>query len=457
MFQLVTLIPMADPEIQLPDASQLEAVVHRSRCERLKGCDWLISTVGTSPATSCQAIAALKPKAVTLLHSPETKPHAIAVRDAFLQSTAAIDLLLIEETNADSIAALATRARTGETVVDITGGTKVMSAAAFHLADFMNARLVYSQGEYDRISRKPKPDSERVLELPLAESIRDERRFRDAQRWLSRGQFDVALELLGAIRPRSHRAHSVDLLRALSGLWSDLSTLSRENVQARLNDRELDAVFTQTDARDDDGLLRDLREHLLAVRSFARSEERGLCIAFALLADLYGAVGRMEFASLLWYRLIELTLEILLHRSMPALAQDNVDWAGLEAMQPGLIAGFHDQGRIAWGATYRDTLPLKLGLTDRVRLLRALGVLDHIAMDVEKIAGLAAARNESILAHGRRNIEEREMTAIRRAAISLLDAVESPPVAVGARGKGVGERLRRIGIVTLVQRIGQSA
>jgi hypothetical protein len=447
---------MNQPEIHLPDATQLKAFVARSRCERLRGCDWLISTVGTSPATSCQSIAALEPKSVTLLHSPETTPHAIAVREAFLSTTAAIDLLVIEETNADSIAALATRPRQGETVVDITGGTKVMSAAAFHLADFMNARLVYSQGEYDRISRKPKPDSERLLELPLAETIRDERRFRDALAWLSRGQFDVALVLLQDIRPRSHRAEPAGLLRALSALWSDLSTLNRESVKTRLKDAELDSIFTHGNAQDPASILNDLREHLLSVRSFAHDDERGLCLAFALLAELYGAVGRTEFASLLWYRLIELALEILLQRSVPTLVQHEVDWDALEAAKPGLTAAFHEQGRKAWGAKYRESLPTKLGLTDRLRLLRGLAPADRVTMDVENIEKIAAARNGSILAHGKKNIEAKDMKGIRKAAIAVLDQIESTAQAGESRAKGVGERLQRIGIVALVERIGRS-
>jgi hypothetical protein len=115
---------------------------------------------------------------------------------------------------------------------------------------------------------------------------------------------------------------------------------------------------------------------------------------------------------------------------------------------------FHAEGRLAWSSRYRDVLPLKLGLSDRIRLLRALGTADRLSIDVEKIEKLAAARNESILAHGKRNIGKPELKAIRSAATALLDTVDST---LGAReGGNTAHRLQRLGIAPLVHRIGKS-
>jgi len=157
--------------------------------QRLGRIDLLISMLGFSPETAILAHHALCPKRLLLLYSGNAISSIEVVRRFVVgqgPGQIAQPALNVRECPAaapnaiiDMIVEAATEVRRQNSeystriVVDITGGKKIMSAAAALAASRIGVPLVYIDGDYDPKLRRPRPGSERLIMIETASMKQD--------------------------------------------------------------------------------------------------------------------------------------------------------------------------------------------------------------------------------------------------------------------------------------------
>ena len=147
--------------------------------------------------------------------------------------------------------------------------------------------------------------------------------------------------------------------------------------------------------------------------------------AFMELADLYVTQGRYDLAGLLSYRSMERFVEIGLQERAPNFKMNDPDWK--------LLTEDESHLRMEYAKLWRnrnDPLPSKVGFTAGFAILY---ILDETLGErfcrrnsrnaVNIITGLAEKRNRSYLAHGVRNLSEKDSLTLRSGAKDLAKAI----------------------------------
>jgi hypothetical protein len=155
----------------------LPLVVHalgaksKSLRDQIGDVDLLVSLLGFSPETVILAATALRPVRLRVLHTANAQDK-VAIVQQFMGGQCEMTFTSCDGTSPSSIAAAVqdaagslgdNRDKQPALVVDVTGGKKLMSAAAAVAAVRCGCYFCYIEGDYDPELRRPCPGSEDLL------------------------------------------------------------------------------------------------------------------------------------------------------------------------------------------------------------------------------------------------------------------------------------------------------
>jgi hypothetical protein len=398
----------------------------------------LISLSGFSPLTTILAYELLRPERLLVLFSEETRAgidsiadHVVGrsglrYRDFMPRPCIPTDphgVYRVVKEELDGI-----RSPDGQrpyVVLDITGGRKVMSAAAALAAWQLDLTLCYVEAEYDPRLRRPVPGSDRLLVLGNPTELFGEQAMDAALRTFASGAFDAAYQHYDDLCNTIAEPARARFMRTLSGLYRAWCDLDLAGLPAKLESVQ------STVARVRHLITADTERRLGVQLDFLRRLSEGdadcLLVSFLVLGEHYREIGRHDFAALLFYRTVEGCLAGRLEQRAAGFSCERPDYR--------LLSSDVEQLRRDYAAVATSIgkdpglgLPPIIGLMNAALMLAAL---DDPLLAQAKLAGskalghldtLATARNRSVLAHGYRTVSPAESGTLENKARTLLRA-----------------------------------
>jgi hypothetical protein len=379
-----------------------------------KDVDTLISLMGYSPETTVLTAAVLKPRKLVVVSGEATSDNYDMAANFMMKNNIIkphqIIFEKIDVKNSRSIYESVFRHGVGVSsiVIDITGGKKVMSAAAAQAAWDLDCELCYIDGMYDPDLRRPVPGTEFLITLEnpsLEKAIRVRQRAFDA--WKLR-QFATARKLFEDSRNLNAEHNIEDVFIHLCNLYDALFNF---------NMRAFYEHFTALRTIQERAYVADIYEKLGVGRMIGAIKEdpelksaKNRIAVFLFLAEEYAGLQRYDFASLLSYRAIENALNEGL--SIAAGKEFNTakpDYSQLPIDEKSLLIQFCNFKKSLGGRVdSAEILPEKIALIDALILIflikpEILGVdlstknMQHL---VHEMMSIGSIRNLSILAHG---------------------------------------------------------
>ncbi|WP_431912757.1 TIGR02710 family CRISPR-associated CARF protein [Micromonospora carbonacea] len=411
--------------------------IRRQRPELTTQVDLLISMSGFSPLTTILAYELIRPAKLLVIYSAQADASVDFIGNHVVgggrlrhqnfmhRSVQPTDPQGVYRAVKDVLARSgAPGERKLSAIIDITGGKKVMSAAAALAAWQLNLGLCYLDGEYDPEFRRVVPGDERPLLLANPTALFGEQEMAAALDAFKSGAFDSAHsqykelceQILEPTRARFMRAVS-----ALYGAWCDLDLSSLpEWIKA------VDAAQQAAERELTQQTSRTVAEQVDFLRTLAtdQPDPAALLVCFHVLGKHYRRIGRHDFAALLFYRTIEGCLGRRLELAHPGFTCKNPDYRLLG--DPVAVAGGYDKALQDTGGRASVELPSNISLIQAATLLYSLN--DEFAARaglntpaaIANLRELAEIRNNSILAHGYRTVTPDQSERLRVRAEHLL-------------------------------------
>lgn len=402
--------------------------------------DLLISLVGFSPITTLLTYELLRPARVLVITSTAALDSVDVIHDHLVsrrglrprsfqhRTCEPTDPQSIYQIIKDALSQLPEPGRTrGYSVIDITGGRKVMSASAALAAWQLDLELCYLESEFDRVHQVSRPDTNRIHMLRNPLTIFGEQEMARALGQFTAGAFASAESRYAELAVSVREPVRARFMQALSGLyrcWCDLD-IGDELARA------LDAVRAQMPSATE-FLSADVTARVEGQLGFlgrlAAGDQQAMLLSYHLLGRHYGAVGRRDFAALLHYRTIEKCLSLRLEGRAPGFTCGRPDYGLLDPDPSGLADRYAAVARQVWQGSAGSGLP------DRVALMDAALIL-HVLSDAQlrraklttpghlrELSALAEVRNQSVLAHGASPVSEESLRGLARMAGRMLTA-----------------------------------
>jgi hypothetical protein len=432
---------MTQPSIQsdefLKSRSDLEEILpafkdkwakSRPRGEKQQ-CIRLISLLGGSPLTTVLATAALQPKELVVITSEKAKddgPYDRAVKliEEFVplkSSQMRFEVVnIIDPKNIYNTVAANIQDR--NTFVDITGGTKSMTAAAVQAAWENNAQSCCIQSQYDD-SNQPKSKTQQLLLLENPSEAKAKKwREKGVDAWKNRN-FSLARDAFKESEKLNLDPRFEEVSLKLCDFYENLFNFDVKNLKKSL--QEIKKIKDKVSLQD---ILKRIDLQTL-VELFDTEEplaDPATKIAvFLSLSQEYSKLERYDFAGLLAYRAIEelideglrqLSKDASFDRGKPEYEKLTTDVGKLQQQFCDLSSKLDKSTRKV------KSLPEKIGLGDGYALLILLAPAQYGSVfgnakkkpiDVLKsILGICSSRNESILAHGNTPLGEKKYQAM---------------------------------------------
>jgi CRISPR-associated protein (TIGR02710 family) len=325
----------------------------------------------------------------------------------------------------------------GQAVIDITGGRKVMSAAAALAAWQLNLRLCYLETEWDPALRQAIPGSDRLLLLDNPTTIFGEQSMEEALQLFAGGAFEAARRRYASLCDSLADPRRARFMRALSEFyraWCDLDLAGiPESASA------VETALRQAGAEISHGTADQVTGQLGFVRGLGRDGERdSFLVCYYVLGEHYRELARHDFAALLYYRTIEGCLSRRLEGRADGFSCERPDY---ELLTSDVTALQRDYGILLEHSGRKDNLglPPYVGLMDAAYLLNALGddLIERCQIKgikaLSHLNKLAATRNRSVLAHGEQAVTQADCEELGRKARLMLraywdDSGQGPPV-----------------------------
>ena len=436
----------ADPEREAATGHYFEHILplvidrlaSQSSHERLtrEGYHTLVSLMGFSPETTVICAAIVRPKRLIVVYGHaddenEKKKAEFSYNTAveYLKKNGILQPAQIHHRTIDpldpldiydvirgEIANASTIDDNKTALVDITGGKKVMSATAGQAAWETRLPLCYIDGKFDPLLRRPWPGTERVIKLLNPSKQEQIMMRRDAFEYYKRRNYPLAVESFDQCRANLEDNRLDELATLLCrayNRWTDLDLprLRKELdlIYAKLNENRILRLF-----RDQGQTQETWFEHLETLEQVAAAEPLAMVASYQALSELYSteAFQRFDFAALLLYRAMEALVEHGLQlKTKNQLEPKHPDWtllgdpAELQKEYKALskeVDGSREQER---------ELPNKISF---INGLAILCIVDHVEREadmrrsdfIHMMKRVAEKRNESVLAHGKKTLNE---------------------------------------------------
>jgi hypothetical protein len=395
----------------------------------------LISLCGFSPLTMILAYRLLRPGQLLVLFSEDGRAGIDVIAeyvvgrsgfrysDLMCRPCVPTDPHAVYRVVKEVLDGVRTPAEQPYVVLDITGGRKVMSAAAALAAWQLNLTLCYVEADYDPRARRPVVGSDRLLILGNPAELFGEQAMAAALQTFASGAFEAATKQYDDLCDTIAEPTRARFMRALSSLyraWCDLDLAQLPTC--------LEAV-TATLARVRHLITSDVEQRIAVQVEFLQRLSEGdmdcLRVCFFVLGEHYREIGRHDFAALLFYRTIEGCLAGRLEQRAPGFTCDRPDYHLLTSEVERLR---DDYARLCTsiGKDPGVTLPPTIGLMNAALILAALDdpLLETARLTGSKALGhlstLATARNRSVLAHGNRTVDPGQSKVLEGKARAVL-------------------------------------
>jgi CRISPR-associated protein (TIGR02710 family) len=399
--------------------------------------DLLISLSGFSPATTVLTYEMLRPRRLVVVSSADATDSIDSIAERVIgrgrlrqsefthrscEPTDPLGIYWIVQNELDEH----TKRHDGVAVayLDITGGRKVMSAAAALAAWQLDLELCYIESRWDPGLRQPIPGSDRLLLLENPTSLFGAQEMSAAQHMFDGGAFDAArlrFEELAARLTRPARARFMAALSELYRAWCDLDLPALrpgiERVQNTLGPIRRDLPV---------GTVAAVEEQLRFLERLAARDQAALLLGFHLLDDHYRAIGRQDFAALLSYRTIEGCLVERLKARSPGFDDSEPDYELLMADSAELRRRWSQAMDEVDQRPKRRSLPPYVGFFAAAVLLHVLEdpLLPAAGIctinDLRALRDLAKIRNASVLAHGHGSVSRNDSERLNGAAKDIM-------------------------------------
>ncbi|KYF48531.1 hypothetical protein BE04_37725 [Sorangium cellulosum] len=394
----------------------------------------LVSNAGFTPETTILMARALRPRRVVVILSGEAYDSVDVIGDYLHQRGLRLRDFLHERCNPTDLSLFEAVRRAveghrqdekgGEVLIDVTGGKKIMSAAAAMAAWEMDLRIVYTDCTFDPTRRIAIPGTEEVVLLDNPSLRFGGEEVRRADQDFNSGAYEAARTSYGHLADRLSAPARARFLRDLAALYDAWRNLDLDQLK-----RLLPTMRARLD--EPDPLARALRPsieaHLDFIVRLIDEEAVARAMTLLLLGDANADAARNDFAALFFYRTIEASLAGRLGQRYPGFRVDSPDYSKIDADVTGLEQRILVAAREVLSADVKGLAP-KLGLMDCAILLFAVGdeLLPRAGMRdvkaVKDLQGLANVRNQSILAHGYKSVATKNVEGLRRKARALLKA-----------------------------------
>lgn len=404
--------------------------------------DLLVSVAGFSPETTLLTAGVFQPREVLVVSAGQPYEHIDIIADALghrgLRAShfhhdhcSATDLSIFEvicrrvRAIRERRASMGKKPQDGETLVDITGGKKVMSAGAAMAAWELDLRICYVNNTYDPKRRIAMPGTDEIvlLDSPYIRYGGGEERRSDHD--FDLGAYEAARSRYEKLAERLNEPARVRFLRDLSAFyeaWRNLDIDGLEKVTPRVHEHlaEPRAFTAPHRAR--------LEAQLRFVERLVAKERAARVMTLFLLADANMDAGRHDFSALLFYRTIEASIASRIEQRYPGFSCEQPDYEKIDPDKDTLHQRFQTAAREVLGKERSFDLPLKIGCFDGALLLYAerdeLLSRSHLytAKALSHLRSLTTTRNRSILAHGYESVKASDCKSLRVPAERLLAA-----------------------------------
>lgn len=387
-------------------------------------------TVGTTPEPVILSVRALDADKVYLLHTKDTEKLCGRIGSELGWGVERIKTLLVGRSDPEDIYKQV-RQKVDELppdaaiAFDPTGGTKAMVAGlamfAFSLAEEGRTAHVYyvDNEEYDDELRRPVAGTEFLKRLENPREVIPDWIYHHAKDAYKRGDFSLAKQLFDQAKDREGRAHSLEAV--LSEAYAALDAAQFAQAKGRLNDllkllqepahkqsfltKHIVTIERQKEALE---AVVQLTEALSAKdKSIAplADPQKVACVLAALgfMTERRLKTGRIAEAVLLRYRALELFLQ---HRlALKDFDTAKPDFPGLCSANKISIEDLQEKYQAEREAARArpDGKLIEKNAVDFITaffLLRALEDGPALAVNANKVLGLASARDISVFAHG---------------------------------------------------------
>jgi Csm6 HEPN domain len=424
-------------EAMLPEI--IRRARENSRATARPAVDLLVSLSGFSPAATILAYELLEParlfvisslgtdRSIDVIHEHLVRPGKLPARNFRHQPCDGTDPLAIYRLVKDEVAAATAATDRPAAIIDITGGKKVMSAAAALVAWRLDLRLCYVDSAYDPELRQPVPGSERLLILENPTTLFGDQEMESALETFRSGAFAAARERFAALAESMSEPSRARLLRDLAGLYQAWSDLDLARMPGRVG--AIRKSLADPRARVGSAAAAQLEKQLKFVEQLSeRGEPVRFLPNFYVLGQHYHDLHRFDFAALLYYRTAEGCLIERLERRFPGFDCGGADYRLLQLPVADLLDRYNGIVR-QLGRPSAAALPGRIGFLDAAVLLFATGDELLPRIQVRDVSGLsylcrlAEARNKSVLAHGLRSVPAEECEQLRALALRCLRAL----------------------------------
>jgi hypothetical protein len=402
------------------------------------GIDLLVSLSGFSPMGTIITYQLLGPRQLLVIGSEETRGSIDIIGEALVPSelplrnfshercdpTDPMSIYRLIKARLDQVAEHAHRRPTA--VIDITGGKKVMSAAAALAAWQLDLPLCYLDGKFSPRLRQHLPGEDRLLMLPNPAALFGDQEMDRARALFDSGSFDAARDRYAQLAESVPEPAKARFMAALSGLYHswcdlDLDLIPKQAVEVR-------AALSRADHHTSTAFGAVLEEQLAFLERLTSGENTAdLVLCFALLGRFYLDRGRKDFAAMLFHRAIEGALAHRLVTQLPGFDCARPDYA--------LFPGGESEAYRRYQATLaRSGLPAEKSLPSNVGNLAAALLLDVLEDpmlgparlaapdEVRELGAVADIRDGSVLARGSRSISGTGLDRLVKVANSVLEA-----------------------------------
>lgn len=412
----------------------------------------LILPVGLQPEPLILSILILRPQHVYFLYTTDSEKYLDRIfRDSGL-TLSQVKSDLIDETNVPDIyrKVKETYERWGRpkrVAVDISGGKKSMTGGCALAGAMIGAHLFYMDSRFETRLRKPVPGTEHLAVLNNPYDVFGDLEFERAQALFAKLDFVSASALLSDLQrktstPEQYEARA--LLCQAYAAWDDW----RIPEAAGYLGRTLDTIRRYQRLTSDTALVGQLPfletqyqillrlQKALELNLVDAHQEAQLLTDPALYQPLVGTLragavrqakrGKLDVATLLWYRIIELLSQRRL--SQYGLRTSAPDYSRASTSQEALLARYQQAYAENAGGKKNDTLqlptalPEDLALLDGYLMLKALGDPFVQNLHIGKIRSSIQVRNRGIFAHGFKPLSEKDYTDFSNLAEQLLEA-----------------------------------
>lgn len=387
-------------------------------------------TVGTTPEPVILSVRALDAKKVYLLHTKDTEKLCERIEKELGWGVDRIKTLQVSRSDPEDIYKQVRQQvdrldPAAPIAFDPTGGTKAMVAGlamfAFSLAEEGRTAHVYyvDNEEYDDQLRRPVAGTEFLKRLENPREVVPDWLYHRAQDAYRQGDFPGAERLFEQAARKEDRAHSPEAMLSCAyrlldaGQFKDAGEKLSELLKLLRNHPYRQSLLAKHQE-----LIQTQKQGLEVISELTTSlegKEKDLAVladhhkvawtlaALRFMAQRRLSSGRIAEAVLLLYRALELVLQ---HRlALRGFDTANPDYPRLcefAGIDPNALQAAYQSERKKAKLKSEDNLLQKseVDFTTSYFLLRAIGDETAMAVNANKVVGLADSRNHSVFAHG---------------------------------------------------------